>query len=254
MLALDVGTSSCRASLYDTRGRRLSTRAVPGELSADGDRRRRRRARCRAPVRARVRGDRRGARRCVDADPGGRHDDLLAQPHGCRRRRTPVDAGVSVAGRAQSGRNAAPASRARRGSRPRPNRLRAALELLARQARVAAANAARARRTRSALGVLRRVRAGTSDGLRGESVSMASGTGLFNQFTLEWDRDLLDAIGVDPACLSPILDESAPHASDKAGVRASLAGLARCALAARRSATARAATSALAAPRPIASR
>ena len=27
---------------------------------------------------------------CIDADPGGRDDDVLAQPHGCRRRRRPL--------------------------------------------------------------------------------------------------------------------------------------------------------------------
>lgn len=43
-------------------------------------------------------------------------------------------------------------------------------------------------------------------GERRVSISMASGTGLFDQQTCEWDRDVLDAVGVRPEQLSPIAD------------------------------------------------
>ena len=42
-------------------------------------------------------------------------------------------------------------------------------------------------------------------GARGVSVSMASGTGLLDQHTLDWDAELLELIGVDRARMSPII-------------------------------------------------
>jgi gluconokinase len=48
------------------------------------------------------------------------------------------------------------------------------------------------------------------------SVSMASGTGLFDPNTLTWDAETLDALGVDPAQLPPVSDEPV------AGVRPAL--------------------------------
>lgn len=40
------------------------------------------------------------------------------------------------------------------------------------------------------------------------SISMASGTGLLNATTLEWDRDLLDLLGLDIEQLPPIVDRT----------------------------------------------
>jgi gluconokinase len=40
----------------------------------------------------------------------------------------------------------------------------------------------------------------------GVSMSQASGTGLFNQHTAVWDRETLDACGIDPSLLGPIVD------------------------------------------------
>jgi len=47
-------------------------------------------------------------------------------------------------------------------------------------------------------------------GRRACSISMASGTGLLDQLRCDWDRELLAAIGLAPAALSPLVDARTP--------------------------------------------
>jgi gluconokinase len=42
------------------------------------------------------------------------------------------------------------------------------------------------------------------------SISMASGSGLLDQHTCQWDAEVVDAIGLDPAALPPLVDLDAP--------------------------------------------
>jgi gluconokinase len=215
VLALDVGTSSCRASLYDTRGRRVAGGAAQvgyqATTTADG-------------------GAELDPERLFEQVCSAIGEEIAQAP-------TPV-VGVatttfwhSLMGVDADGRALTPVYLwldAR--SRTEMDRLRGELDEQAVHARTGCvlhwsywpAKLAWLRRTQPELTA--RVRRWVSfgefalerlTGLRGVSVSMASGTGLFDQFSLDWDRDLLETIGVDPACLSPILDESAPHARTK---------------------------------------
>ncbi len=49
------------------------------------------------------------------------------------------------------------------------------------------------------------------------SISMASGTGMLDQRRMEWDGEVLDAIGLDSTTLSPIIDIDAPFHDLRSG-------------------------------------
>lgn len=58
------------------------------------------------------------------------------------------------------------------------------------------------------------------------SVSMASGTGLFDQNRLDWDEELLGALSLERAQLSPLVDLDSPARGLMSAWRSSLGGLA----------------------------
>lgn len=47
-------------------------------------------------------------------------------------------------------------------------------------------------------------------GVRSCSISMASGSGLFNRREMQWDTELLTVLGVTESCLSPLTDLDSP--------------------------------------------
>jgi len=197
VLALDVGTSSCRASLYDTRGRHVGGRAAQASYqprtTADG-------------------GAELDAAHLLEQVCGVMHQVL----HQNRRHKI-VGVGTSTFWHSLLGLDARAQPRtpvylwldAR--SRTQARRLRDELDERATHARVGCvlhwsywpAKLLWLRETQPELfaSVERWVSFGEYlleqlTGQRGVSVSMASGTGLLNQHTLDWDTALLDHLGL----------------------------------------------------------
>ncbi|HEY3059256.1 MAG TPA: gluconokinase [Chloroflexota bacterium] len=199
VLALDVGTSSCRASLYDTRGRRVGGRAAAQasyqpRTTADGG---------------------------AELDAAHLLDQVCEVMHQVlrqNRRNKILGVGTSTFWHSLLGLGARGQPRtpvylwldAR--SRTQAARLRDDLDAGATHARVGCvvhwsywpAKLLWLRETQPELfaSVHRWVSFGEYfleqlTGLRGVSVSMASGTGLFNQHTLDWDAELLEHLSLD---------------------------------------------------------
>lgn len=207
VLALDVGTSSCRASLYDPRGRRLGGSqaqvAYSPRVSADGG---------------------------AELDPEALFQEVASTVDAALGRQPDVTiAGVgtstfwhSLLGLDAEGRPLTPVYLwldARSGAQAAG--LRARLDERVVHGRVGTvlhwsywpAKLAWLRQTQPRLyaSVARWVSFGELllerlTGLAGVSVSMASGTGLLNAHTCAWDEELLDALEIRPDSLGRIAD------------------------------------------------
>ena len=216
VLALDVGTSSCRASLYDIRGRRVGGRAAQASYqprtTADG-------------------GAELDARQLLDQVCGVMREVLREN-----RRHKIVGVGTSAFWHSLLGLDARGQPRtpvylwldAR--SRSQAAHLRAELDERATHARVGCvlhwsywpAKLLWLRETQPDVfaSVDRWVSFGEHllehlTGERGVSVSMASGTGLLNQHTLDWDAELLQHLRLDrdrlPSIVPLTQTSTAPH-------------------------------------------